>query len=75
MTRENYLKTGPIYPIFLSREDKQPKSTSLFIDPILNRTLVGHQLTLLKPQGNFLLGALDRVTAVAHITSNVLHTR
>lgn len=46
--------------------------SSLLIHPSFNRTLIGQNFTFSKPQGNFFLGALNRVTAMTNITTNIL---
>lgn len=43
----------------------------LLVDPGEHGWLVLNQLLLLEPQGNFLLGRLNRVRAVAHVSTHV----
>jgi hypothetical protein len=45
---------------------------SLLVDPAVDGTLVAQDFAVFEPQGNLLLGALDRVAAVADIATDIL---
>jgi hypothetical protein len=52
--------------------DTVVRVTRLLVYPVLEGTFVGQDFTFLEPQCDFLLGALDRVAAMAYIKADVL---
>ena len=59
-------------PCCISIQNTNVLAPLLLIDPVMLGLLVFNDLSLLEPQSNLFLGALDGVGAVADITADIL---